>query len=265
MTIDGALENLFGLKGKVALVTGASAGLGIEFAKALSTAGADVAILARRKDRLDNLTREIEQAGARCLPVQADLVDWAQIERAVSTVEDELGKVDILVNNAGMAPLARAENFPRDLWDSTIALNLTAVFLISQRVARGMIERGEGGRIINIISVTGQGANSIYPTVAYNASKGGLAAMTKQLAVEWARHDITVNGISPGWFPTEMSIDPRYGDIHPKYKEKMESLTPMGRLGREGELRGAVIYLASPASSFVTGAVLNVDGGWTAW
>ncbi len=260
-----SLQDLFGLNGKTALVTGASSGLGVEFAKALAVAGADVAVLARRLERLKGVAKEIESLGVRCIPIVADLSEWAQLERAVSEVEESLGKIDILVNNAGIAPLARAEKMRRDQWDSTVAVNLTAPFLLSQRVAQSMIGRGEGGRIVNIASSVGGVANSIYPTASYSATKGGLVNLTRQLATEWARHKITVNAIAPGWFPTEMSIDPRYGDVHPKYKEKMEALTPMGRLGEEGELMGALIYLASPASSFVTGAVLAVDGGWTAW
>jgi gluconate 5-dehydrogenase len=259
------LQELFGLKGKAALVTGASSGLGVEFAKALAIAGADVAVLARRRGKLQEVALQVEAQGVHCHVVAADLTDWTQVERAVTDVEQALGKIDILVNNAGIAPLVRAEKMPRDQWDSAIAVNLTAPFLLTQRVARGMIERGEGGRIINIASAVSAVANAIYPTVSYVASKAGLANLTRQLAVEWARYSITVNAIAPGWFPTEMSIDPRYGDVHPKYKEKMEQLTPLGRVGREGELMGAIIYLASPAASFVTGAVLAVDGGWTIW
>lgn len=259
------LQDLFGLSGKAALVTGASSGLGVEIAKALALAGADVAVLARRRDKLQDVAREVEASGVRCHAVAADVTEWTQLERAVSEVEQALGKIDILVNNAGIAPLARAEKMPRDQWDDAIAVNLTAPFLLAQRVARGMIERREGGRIVNIASAVSGVANSVYPTVSYAASKAGLVNLTRQLAVEWARFDITVNAIAPGWFPTEMSIDPRYGDVHPKYKEKMEQLTPLGRVGREGELMGAVIYLASPSSSFVTGTVLAVDGGWTIW
>jgi gluconate 5-dehydrogenase len=260
-----SLQELFGLHGKAALVTGASSGLGVEFAKALAIAGADVALLARRKDKLQQVAAEVEQFGVRSLVLEADITDWAQIERAVSDMEQAFGKTDILVNNAGVAPLARAENMPRDQWDHALAVNLTAPFLLAQRVGRGMIARKEGGRIVNIASAVSGVANAVYPTVGYSASKAGLANMTRQLAVEWAKYGITVNALAPGWFPTEMSSDPRYGDIHPKYKEKMEQLTPMARVGREGELMGALIFLASPASSFVTGAILPVDGGWTCW
>lgn len=260
-----SLQELFGLKGKIALVTGASGGLGVEFARALAVAGADVAVLARRRERLEQVAAELEGLGVRALPVAVDLTDDAELERALEEVEQELGPVDILVNNAGVAPFGKAERQTREQWDSALAINLTAPFILCQLVARRMIERGGGGRIINISSVMGEVASSIFPTVGYNATKGAVSNMTRQLAVEWAKHRITVNAIAPAWFPTEMNIDPAIGDISPKYKARMEDFTPMGRLGAEGELMGAVIYLASPAASYVTGEVLHVDGGWLAW
>ncbi len=259
------LQELFGLKGKTALVTGASSGLGVEFARALAVAGADVAVVARRKERLEEVAAEMEKLGGRCLPVAADLTDEAEMERALAAVEAGLAPVDILVNNAGVAPFGKAENQSREQWESALAVNLTVPFLLSQRVAKSMIGRGGGGRIVNISSVTGQVANSIFPTVGYSATKGAINNMTRQLAVEWAKHGITVNAIAPAWFPTELNIDPGLGDIKPKYKERMEQLTPMGRLGNAGELMAAMIFLASPAASYVTGAILPVDGGWLAW
>lgn len=259
------LESLFGLKGKVALVTGASSGLGVEFAKAMAIAGADVAILARRTERLEALAPEIEAMGVRCLCVPADLAHPEQIEAAVTRTESELGPIDILVNNAGIAPFGKAEKQTAEQWEDALRINLTAPFLLCQRVARNMIERGSGGRIINIGSINGEGGSPIFPTVGYTASKGGVHMMTRQLAVEWAKHDITVNAIAPSWFPTEMSYDPRYNGIKPEYRERMELFTPMNRLGADGELIAAVIFLASPAASYVTGTVLPVDGGWLAW
>ena len=260
-----SLQELFGLKGKIALVTGASAGLGVEFARALALAGADVAVLARRKERLEQVAAELEGMGVRSLAVTADLTGDAHMKRAVEEVEQTLGGVDILVNNAGVAPFGKAERQTREQWESALAVNLTAPFMLSQLVAKRMIEHGGGGRIINISSVMGEVASSIFPTVGYNASKGAVTNMTRQLAVEWAKHNITVNAIAPAWFPTEMNTDPAIGDIAPKYKERMEQFTPMGRLGEQGELMGAVIFLASPAASYVTGEVLHVDGGWLAW
>jgi gluconate 5-dehydrogenase len=259
------LQELYSLKGKVALVTGASSGLGVEFAKGLAIAGADTALLARRKDRLEALAAELRGLGVRCLPVQADVADDGQIESAVAEVERGLGPVEILVNNAGIADYGRSEKLSREQWEQVVAVNLSAVLRLSQRVARVMIERGRGGRIVNLASVAGLEANAIFPTVAYTATKHGVVGMTRQMAIEWAKHGITVNAIAPGWFPTEMNIDPRAGDILPKFKERMIERTPMGRLGRTGELMGALIFLASPAASYVTGVTLPVDGGWLAW
>ncbi len=152
-----------------------------------------------------------------------------------------------------------------ETWQQTLDVNLTAVFLCCQKVGKQMIERGQGGRIINISSVLGEGANSIHKTVGYAATKGAVTNMTRQLAVEWAPYGITVNALAPSWFPTEMITDPRYGRVQDDQRARMELFTPMGRLGQEGELLGAVIFLASPSASYITGTILNVDGGWRAW
>ena len=249
----------------MALVTGASSGLGKEFARGLAMAGADVAIVARRLERLQAVAAELETCGVRAHVVQADLQHEAQIEAAVQDVHDTLGPIDILVNNAGIAPVGRAERHSLEKWQQTLDVNLTAVFLCCQHVGRRMIERGEGGRIINISSVLGEGANSVHRTVGYAATKGAVTNLTRQLAVEWAPHGITVNALAPSWFPTEMITDPRLGRVNDEQRVRMEHFTPLGRLGREGELLGAIIYLASPSASYVTGAVLHVDGGWRAW
>ena len=259
------LGRLFGLRDKVALVTGASGGLGKEFATGLAMAGADVAVVARRLERLQAVAAELADFGVRAPPVQADLQHEAQVEAAVRDVHDTLGPIDILVNNAGIAPVGRAERHDLEKWRQTLDVNLTAVFLCCQHVGRRMIERGQGGRVINISSVLGEGANSVHRTIGYAATKGAVTNLTRQLAVEWAPHGITVNALAPSWFPTDMITDPRLGRVHDEQRARMERFTPLGRLGREGELLGAIIYLASPAASYVTGTVLHVDGGWRAW
>jgi NAD(P)-dependent dehydrogenase (short-subunit alcohol dehydrogenase family) len=258
-----SLESLFGLRGHLGLVTGASSGLGVECAHALALAGADVALVARRGDRCEKLADELaKKYGVRALGIGADVAIEADIDRIIDTTRAKLGDVDILVNNAGVSPTGRAENFKRELWDNAIAVNLTAPMLLSQRVARRLIETHKPGRIINMVSIYAGVASSVYRLAAYCATKAGLANLTRQLAVEWAPHNILVNAIAPGWIPTEATEG---GIAKGSNKERMELFTPLGRLGQPEELRGAVIFLASPASSYVTGTVLSVDGGYQSW
>ena len=259
------LDLLFGLSGQTALVTGASGGLGVEAAGALAKAGAAVGLVARRRERLEQVARELEELGAKTCVAPADLSAAEQIEASVDAVERELGPIDVLVNSAGIAPLSRAWKHPREKWDAALDINLTAPFVTSQIVARRMIERGCSGRIIMMSSAVGSGGNPVHQAVGYSATKGALNNLTRHLAIEWAPHGIRVNAIAPSYFPTEMTIDPRTGDIDPDQRARMEQFTPLGRLGRKGELETAVLFLASPASTYVTGAIVAVDGGWTAW
>jgi NAD(P)-dependent dehydrogenase (short-subunit alcohol dehydrogenase family) len=259
------LEQLFTLQGQTALVTGASSGLGVVMARALAKAGANVALLARRKDRLDAVASEIAELGVRTLALPADVTDEKALEAAVLRAEQELGPVSILVNAAGVSPLGRAEKHSREKWDAAFAVNVTAVFLASQVVARRMIARGGPGRIIQVSSVMAQGANPVHKVVGYSASKGAVNNLTRQLAVEWAQYGITVNAIAPGYFPTEMTIDPELGEVREDQRAHIAQLTPLGRLGRLDEMESAVLFLAAPSSSYVTGVILPIDGGWTAW
>ena len=256
------LEQLFSLRGKTALVTGASSGLGVEFARALAGAGADVALVARRRERLEELAAELVGLGVRAAAIDADLTLDADVIRAATEAERALAPIDVLVNNAGIAPLGRAERWSAEKWGSVLQLNLTAAFRLCQEVGRRMIERGEGGRIINVTSILADGANPLYHSVGYAATKAALANLTRQLATEWAKHRITVNAIAPAWIVTEMTA---LGFAQPEYRQKAESLTPLGRLGKPHEVRSALLFLAAPASSYVTGSTVYVDGGWTAW
>jgi len=258
-----ALNELFSLKGHVGLVTGASSGLGVECAHALALAGADVAIAARRGERLERFAAELTASyGVKALGVQTDITSDAELDRLMETIEARLGRVDILVNNAGISPTGRAEALPRTAWDEALATNLTAPMMLAQRIARPLIEARKPGRIINMISIYGLVASSIYRLSAYTATKAGLANLTRQLAIEWAPYGILVNAIAPGWIPTEAT---EAGMAKSQNRERMEKATPLGRLGQPHEIRGAVIYLASAASSYVTGTVLSIDGGYVAW
>ena len=259
------LDQLFDLQGQVALVTGCSAGLGMEFAKALAGAGADVAMVARRTEKLRTVADEIAALGVRALPITADLGDKEHLDDIVAQAEAGLGKVDILVNNAAVAPAGRAEWHKRAKWDQALDINLTAPFILAQGVARRLIARGAPGRIINITSFAGLVSNIDFPTAGYTATKGALELLTRQLAVEWAKHGITVNTIAPGGFPTEMNEGSMTTKDWEHYVSQVELFTPMGRLGRPGELMAAVVYLASPGASFITGATLSVDGGAASW
>jgi NAD(P)-dependent dehydrogenase (short-subunit alcohol dehydrogenase family) len=256
------LEELFSLRGQVALVTGASAGLGVELARTLALAGADVALVARRREKLEELARELRDQGVRAAAVPANLTEDEQCAHAVDEAERSLGPVSILVNNAGIAPLGRAERHTREKWDRALALNLTAPFRLCQEVGRRLIERGQGGRIINVTSILSVRANPLYKAVGYAATKAGLLNVTRTLAVEWAVHGIAVNAIAPAWFLTEMT---ELGFAETEQREIAERRTPIGRLGEPCELRTALLFLASPASSYVTGSTVFVDGGWTAW
>jgi NAD(P)-dependent dehydrogenase (short-subunit alcohol dehydrogenase family) len=262
---QGSIEQLFSLKGQTALVTGSSSGLGVVMARVLARAGANVALLARRKDRLEKLAEELRQLGVRSLALQADVTDEKAVDAAVEQAENELGPISVLINAAGVSPLGRAERHSREKWDNAFAVNVTGVFLASQAVGKRMIARGGPGRIIQISSVMAQGANPVHRVVGYAASKGAVNNLTRQLAVEWAQYGITVNAIAPGYFPTEMTIDPSQGEVDAEQAAQIQRLTPMHRLGKLEEIETAVLFLAAPASSYVTGVVLPVDGGWTAW
>lgn len=257
------IDQLFALRGRVALVTGASSGLGVEFAGALALAGASLALVARRADRLEAVAERLREAyGAQVRTFPADLGDRSATSAAFETAVAELGEIDILVNNAAVAPTGRAERqWPQD-WEQTLELNLTAAFHCCLLAAASMRRGGRGGRIINVASIFGHLGSSLFRLSAYAASKGGLENLTRQLAVEWAGDGITVNAIAPAWFPSEMTA----GSLAREgIEEKMAAANPMGRIGRAGELQSACLFLASPASSYVTGAVIPVDGGYSAW
>ena len=256
------MSDLFDLTGKVALVTGAAFGLGVQFAKALAGQGADIAICARRLDRLEAVKAEIEKLGVRCFATRCDVTDTAQIVDMVAAVKAEYGRIDILVNNAGVGDATPAAEMDDATWRRVLSTNLDAVFYVAREVGKVMIEQGYG-KVINLASLHSDVVmpGAAWPVTAYTAAKGGVKMLTKSLAVEWAQKGITVNAIGPAYFNSEMTgaiMDS--GGFDPIAK----TYCPMGRAGREGELNGALIYFASDASSYTTGQLLCVDGGWTA-
>lgn len=255
------VRELFDLTGKVAIVTGGSRGLGLEIAEGLAEAGAGLAITGRRRQWLDPAEQALRERGGDVLSIEADVADPEGVRRTVDQTVERFGGVDILVNNAGLSWGAPSLEFPLDKWEMVIGINLTGVWLMSQAVAPHLIERG-GGKIVNVSSITGQlGIEpELQDTVSYNASKGGVDALTRDLAVKWARHNIYVNAVAPGYFPTRMT-----DHLMKTVEDRMTALSPFGRVGREGELKGAVLFLASRASDFVTGQVINVDGGASIW
>ena len=247
--------DMFSLKGRVALVTGASSGLGVQFAKALADNGAAVALVARRADRLKSFKDEIEGKGGRAVVIEADVTDHAAVARAFDAVEKAFGTVTILVNNAGIAHGGRAVEMPPEEWRKVLSTNLDAVFFWAQEAARRLLVAKKQGAIVNIASVLGLAVSK--GAVAYAAAKAGVVQVTKALAVELAFKGVRVNAIAPGWFVTEMNDDYLSGEAGTAIKREI----PMGRFGNPGDLDGALLLLVSDAGSYITGATVVVDGG----
>ncbi|KAH7826622.1 putative 3-oxoacyl-[acyl-carrier protein] reductase [Monocercomonoides exilis] len=254
-------KSLFDLKGKFAIVTGASSGLGVQFAHALVRQGAAVALFARREEKLDKVVVDLEKMGGRAIAIQCDVSNPEQVDAAVKQAHDAFGRIDILVNNAGIIKDVPAESTKTEDWKAVIDTNVNGTFYVARAVAKYMIEQ-KYGKIINTGSI--HSSVAIHPEVqhmsAYATSKGGIHLMTRALAAEWAKYNITVNAIGPGCFPSEMTEDALEES---EYRKFIENRVPMKRHGRDGELDGALIYFASDASTYTTGQLLKVDGGWT--
>ena len=252
------MKNYFDLTGKVALVTGASSGLGVQFAKALANQGADLAICARRVERLEKVKEEIEAMGVKCY---VHMCDVTKTEDIVATVNDTIahyGKIDILVNNAGLGLVEPATDFKEESWRTMMYTNVNSEFFFAREVAKHMIKAGYG-RIINIGSIHSTVSMNGNPLAAYATTKGAVLMMTKTLACEWAKTGVTVNAIGPGYFASEMT---QAGIDTPEFQGAMGVYCPMGRCGKEGELDTALLYFASDYSTYTTGQLIQVDGGW---
>jgi len=247
---------MFNLQGRTALVTGASSGLGVQFAKALADNGAAVALVARRVDRLKALQGEIEKAGGKAISIAADVTDRAAMSGAFDAAEKAFGTVTILVNNAGIAMTpARAVEVPAEEWRKVLGIDLDAVFANAQEAARRMLAANRKGSIVNIASVLGLGVAK--GVVAYATAKAAVIQMTKALALELAFKGVRVNAIAPGWFVTEINDEYLTGEAGAAIKREI----PMGRFGNAGDLDGALLLLVSDAGTYITGATLVVDGG----
>lgn len=254
------MKNYFDLTGKVALITGASSGLGVQFAKALGNQGAKLALVARRLEKLEQVKNELESLGYEVLIERCDVTNTSDIKNAVKNVIDHYGTIDILVNNAGVGHAAKAVEQTDEEWKNVIDTNLNSVYYFSREVGKVMIDKGYG-KIINIGSLHSTVAMAAFPLSSYCTTKGGVLMLTKALATEWAKHGITVNAIGPAYFESEMTEKTIGSD---EFDKIVKAYCPMGRIGRQGELDGALIYFASDASSYTIGQLLQVDGGWTA-
>ena len=250
---------MFDLKGKVAVITGASSGLGKQMTKAFANQGADLVLLARRLDRLEELKSELEKLNIKVIPIKCDVTSTIDIDNALSIVEKEFSHVDILVNCAGSSKDKGVLDMTDDEWDFTIDTDLTSVFKVTRAFAN-IMKKNNYGRIINIASMYGMVGNTEIPTIAYHASKGGVVNFTRAAAAELAKYNITVNAICPGYFYTELTTEVLDSDY---FKEFAKNHVPMKRYGKEGELNAGAIFLASNEASYVTGVILPIDGGYT--
>lgn len=252
-------KNYFDLTGDVAIVTGASSGLGVQFAKALANQGAKLALIARRKEKLEAVQKEIEDFGAECRIYPFDLTDTELLKKTVAQIAEDYGRIDILVNNAGVGGGRKTIEMTDEEWLRAVSLNLNAVFFMAREVAKVMVPQ-QYGRIINLGSIHSTVALKGFPIQSYNATKGAVLMLTKSLASEFALQGITVNAIGPAYFESEMTEDLLKSDSFLKF---VKTYCPMERPGRPGELDTTLLYYASHYSTYVTGQISTVDGGWT--
>jgi 2-deoxy-D-gluconate 3-dehydrogenase len=254
---SSAIERLFGLSGKVAVVTGGGSGIGLSAAALLAGAGAKVAVVDRNAEAAQQALAQAPGG----IALAADVADEASVERATAEVMAKFGRIDVLVNCAGIAIRRPAVEVSREDWDKVMDVNATGSFLFSRAVARHMIAAGQGGAIVQTASIMGFSGGGLYPNISYQTSKGAVVNMTRALAVEWAPHNIRVNAVAPTWVKTPFIAGLME---HPDLIKRIEAMTPLARLAEPEDIASAILYLASPAAGMVTGHTLFVDGGFLA-
>ncbi|MBP5472446.1 MAG: SDR family oxidoreductase [Lachnospiraceae bacterium] len=253
--------NYFDLTGQVAVVTGCSTGLGVQMAKALASQGANIAALARRKDKIDEVAAMLEKEyGVKAIGVQCDITSTENVDAAIEEVMKVFGRIDILINNAGTGAVAPAEEITDEQFHNEMDIDLFGTFRVSRSVAKKAMIPAKYGRIINISSMYGLVGNKIAGSAPYHAAKGGVVNLTRALAAEWGAKGITVNAICPGDFYTDLTTETLDSDF---FQANARTMIPLERYGKEGELDSAALFLSSPASSYVTGVMIPVDGGYT--
>lgn len=255
------MKTYFDLTGQVAIVTGCSGGLGVQMAKALANQGCHIVPIARRMEKLEEVATELRtEYNIEVLPIRCDITQTDQVEAVVKQTMEHFGRIDILINNAGTGAVAPAEDITDEQFESELSIDLTGTFKMARAVAKRAMIPAKYGRIINIASMYGLVGNKIAPCSPYHAAKGGVVNLSRGLAAEWGKHGITVNTICPGYFWTPLTKDTLDTDW---FREYAKSAIPQERYGKEGELDSTAIFLASPASSYVNGVALPVDGGYT--
>ncbi len=255
------MRKLFDLTGQVALVTGCSTGLGVQMAKALASYGAKIVAVARRQQLIDEVAADIQKNyGVETMAVKCDITNTDQVNEAVAAVLKKFGRIDILVNNAGTGAVAPAEDITDEQFYNELNIDMFGSFRMARAVAKQAMIPAKYGRIINIASMYGLVGNKVAPCSPYHAAKGGVVNMTRGLAAEWGKYNITVNAICPGYFYTPLTKETLDSDF---FQSNAQTMIPLSRYGNEGELDSAAVFLAAPASSYVTGVILPVDGGYT--